>query len=40
MNHEFDRLADFARTHVALENMRENMDRKDMAKEKRMFKIY
>ncbi len=33
MNHEFDGLADFARTHAILENMRENMNIKNMAKE-------
>ena len=33
MDHIIDRLADLARTQAALDNMRENMDMKHMAKE-------
>lgn len=33
MNREFDRLAAIAQTHASLENMRENTDMKNMAKE-------
>lgn len=33
MSKEFDKLANFAQTYASLENMRENMDMKNLAKE-------
>lgn len=33
MNNKFDKLANFAQTYASLENMRENMDMKNLAKE-------